>query len=166
MKKLITILTCIGLLTAELQAQVMLTPTIISSGGDYYEGTDMSLSWTLGELAVTTLQGGNTILIQGFQQPFDIGVGIKQNVMNWSISAYPNPVGNELRIRFDIPFPGDYLIEIQDVTGRVIGQVVRKQIQPGETVILDTSRFISGIYFLKITSPDKVQAQVNSLSKI
>ncbi|MFO7933178.1 MAG: T9SS type A sorting domain-containing protein [Bacteroidales bacterium] len=166
MKKLVTILTCIGIVPAAMHAQISLSPSVISAAGDYYEGTEMSISWTLGELAVTTLQGGNMILTQGFQQPFDIGVGIKQNKMNWNISVYPNPLGEELRIRFDVPSPGDYLIEIQDVTGRVMSQEMHMQVRTGETVILDTSGFLPGIYFLKVISPDKEQLQVTGLRKI
>lgn len=166
MKKLISILICIGIISVTVRAQVSLSPIVISSGGDYFESTNMSISWTLGELAVTTLQSDNMILTQGFQQPFNIGVGIRQNEMNWTISVYPNPVEDELMIRFDIPLPGNYLIEIQDVTGRVICQQVHKQVRPGETVILNTSRFLHGIYFLKVISPDKEQVQVTSLRKI
>lgn len=165
MKKPIIILTCLGILPV-VNAQTSLSPSVLSSGGDYFESTDMSISWAIGELAVNTLQGGNLILTQGFQQPFDIGVGIKMNEMNWNILVYPNPVGDELRILFDVPSPGDYLIEIQDVTGRVISQEIHKQVRPGETVILNTSRLIHGIYFLKVISPDKEQVQVTSLRKI
>lgn len=166
MKKLITILICTGIIPAAMHAQVSLSPSVISSAGDYYESTDMSISWTLGELVVTTLEGDNMILTQGFQQPFDIGVGIKQNEMSWNISVYPNPVGDELRIRFDVQSQGDYLIEIQDVTGRVISQGLHKHLKPGEIVILDTSGLIHGIYFLKVISPDREQVQVTGLRKI
>lgn len=164
MNKILTLIYTV-IFPAIIHAQVLLSHSVISAAGDYFESTKTSISWTLGELAVTTLQGDNMILTQGFQQPFDIGVGIKQNEMNWTISVYPNPVTDELRILFDVPSPGDYLIEIQDVTGRVIRQEVHKQIQPGETIILNTSRFLNGIYFLKVISPDKEQIQVTGLRK-
>lgn len=166
MKRLITILTFIAIFPALIYAQVSLSPSVISSGGGYFENTNMSISWTIGELAVITLEGENMILTQGFQQPFNIGVGIRQDELSWNISVYPNPVGDELRILFDVPSPGDYLIEIQDVTGRVINQEVHKQVRPGELVILNTSRIIHGIYFLKVISLDKEQVQVTSVRKI
>jgi hypothetical protein len=46
-----------------------LSPEIISSSGGYFENTNASLSWTLGETATETLVNGNIILTQGFQQP-------------------------------------------------------------------------------------------------
>ncbi len=49
--------------------------SVVGSSGDYFEGTNISLSWTLGEIATETYTSGNTIITQGFQQP-DITVRI------------------------------------------------------------------------------------------
>ncbi len=43
--------------------------SVVASSGDYYEAGNISLSWTLGEIATETHTSGNTILTQGFQQP-------------------------------------------------------------------------------------------------
>ena len=43
--------------------------SVVASSGDYYEVGNISLSWTLGEIATETYTSGNTILTQGFQQP-------------------------------------------------------------------------------------------------
>ncbi len=48
---------------------------VVASSGDYYEGANISLSWTLGEIATETYDNGSNILTQGFQQP-DITVRI------------------------------------------------------------------------------------------
>ena len=106
------------------------------------------------------------MLTQGFQQPFDVGVGIQKNETSWDITAYPNPVGNELRIQFNIQKTGDYLLEVQDVTGRLISQEQRKQVNPGDIIILNTSFYTNGIYFLKVLTPDRQQVQVTSLRKL
>lgn len=50
-------------------------PTVITSSGDYMAGPDVSLSWTLGELATETFSNGCSILNQGFQQPI-LGISI------------------------------------------------------------------------------------------
>lgn len=42
---------------------------VVASSGDYYEGLNISLSWTLGEIATETYTGGDNVLTQGFQQP-------------------------------------------------------------------------------------------------
>ena len=42
---------------------------VVASSGDYFEGADISLSWTLGEIATETYTGVDNIITQGFQQP-------------------------------------------------------------------------------------------------
>jgi len=42
---------------------------VVASSGDYYEGANISISWTLGEIATETYNNGTNILTQGFQQP-------------------------------------------------------------------------------------------------
>jgi hypothetical protein len=166
MRKPISLLVGTLFFMASINAQVKLTPSVISSGGGYGVNDNISISWTLGEVAVTTLSHANMILTQGFQQPFDIGVGISRDEVNWSISVYPNPVGDQLRIRFNIEKSADFLLEIQDVTGRLLSQEQHKQINPGDIVVLNTSTFTNGIYFLKVLTPDRQQVQVTSLRKL
>ena len=84
----------------------------------------------------------------------------------WGISAYPNPLQDELRIKFDIEQQGDYLVEIQDVTGRLIVQKKYNEVSPGDIILLNTSTYISGVYFLKVLTPDRKEVQVTSLSKL
>ena len=67
MKK--TLLALIFAFPVLLNAQ-SLSPQVIASAGTYAAAGGVSLSWTLGEAFTTTLQGGGTILTQGFQQPF------------------------------------------------------------------------------------------------
>jgi len=50
------------------------SPQVVSSAGDYFEGTNASLSWTLGEIATETFVAGDVILTQGFQQPIGITI--------------------------------------------------------------------------------------------
>ncbi|MFH0758780.1 MAG: T9SS type A sorting domain-containing protein [Bacteroidota bacterium] len=167
MKKTLSLLFLAILTAGLLHAQkIQLAPSVLSAGGGYFEGNDISISWTLGELAVSTLTGTDLVLTQGFQQPFDLDVGMKKNQVNWGISAYPNPVGDELRIRFNIEATGDFFIEIQDVTGRLISQEKHKQVNPGDIILLNTSGYTNGVYFLKVLTPDRRQVQVTSLRKL
>lgn len=55
-----------------------LAPSVISSSGDYFQSTNYSLSWTLGEIMTETFFNGSNVLTQGFQQPF--GVRIKLDI--------------------------------------------------------------------------------------
>jgi len=80
MKNIKTLLLVL-LLPAFLMAQSV-SPEVISSAGDYYEGANASLSWTLGEIATETYSNGTNILTQGFQQPYGITLhGIDLNLL-------------------------------------------------------------------------------------
>jgi hypothetical protein len=79
MKRLLTIIFICCLSTTWAQS---LSPTVIASSGGYFEGTNASLSWTLGELATETLDNGSNILTQGFQQPVEgIAIGIDLDLL-------------------------------------------------------------------------------------
>ena len=62
---------------------------VVASSGDYFEGTNASLSWTLGEIATETYTAGNIILTQGFQQSYGIVIhGIDLDVLVYLEGPY------------------------------------------------------------------------------
>ncbi|MCF8227071.1 MAG: T9SS type A sorting domain-containing protein [Bacteroidales bacterium] len=145
---------------------VQLSPTVIASAGGYGEGTDINLSWTLGEIAVSTLQGNNMVLTQGFHQPINkIDDALLVDPIRWQVVAYPNPVDNELLVQFDLPEPEDFIIELQDVTGRITSQEQFKGVYQGDIVPIDMTGYKTGVYFLRITTKDREQVRVISIRK-
>ncbi len=52
-------------------AQTQKEREVVSSGGGTSQGTDIDLSYTIGEPVVTTEQGSSMIITQGFEQPYD-----------------------------------------------------------------------------------------------
>jgi hypothetical protein len=170
MKRLFSLIVGFLFLTIVVHGQQLrLEPTVIASAGGYAtsENGNISLSWTLGELAVSTLYGNNLILTQGFQQPFSLGTSINLNTsIDWNITAYPNPVEDQLKIRFDLQTNNHFWIEIQDVTGRTIELNQHKDIQSGDIITVDMSDYMYGVYFFKVYTPDKKQMRVLSIRKI
>ncbi len=65
MKTLIVLLMAIGI--ADVNAQNIL-PDVIASSGASHQGTTMQVDWTLGELAITTIQNTSHQVTQGFHQ--------------------------------------------------------------------------------------------------
>ena len=148
-------------------AQTMiLAPTVLASAGGYGESENLSISWTLGEVAVSTLTGGNFMLTQGFQQSFGLDVSARERISELNISAYPNPVENKLMVRFNIENTGNYLLEIEDVTGRILYQQNHKGVAPGDILNINTSDYTQGVYFLRIIKSDMSQMQVTSIRKL
>lgn len=166
MKKLFTLFASVVLATQFTFGQIELSPTVLASAGDYAEADGISLSWTLGEIAVMTLEQGDLILTQGFQQSYKLPDGIDLDPINWQIVAYPNPVGNELKIQFDVLEPTDFWVEIQDVTGRLLSQKQYKEIHPGDIIPVSMSSYKYGVYFFKVFTPDRQQMRVISIRKI
>ncbi len=145
---------------------IVLSPTVIASAGSYSEAGGISLSWTLGEIAVSTLQQGGITLTQGFQQAYTEGVGFDLDPIRWQIIAYPNPVNDELKLQFDVLEPTDFLIEIQDVTGRIMSQEKYKEVFPGDIIPFEMSSYKSGAYFFRVSTMDRKQVRVISIRKI
>ncbi|UCG28322.1 MAG: T9SS type A sorting domain-containing protein [Bacteroidales bacterium] len=143
-----------------------LTPTVISTAGHFSSAGGYSLSGTVGELAVKTLDpGGSYILTQGFQQPFALGVNpvIDPQGIDWSVNAYPNPVSEFLNIQFNIEKSTAFNIEIMDMTGKKLLIRNLPGITPEEIITVDLTNFVRGVYLLRITTPDQ---KVNKVYKI
>ncbi len=86
------------------------SPQVISSSGDYYEGVNASLSWTLGEIATETFTAGNVILTQGFQQPISVAIaGIDLDVLVFLEGPYEGTEMNTgLNIAGELPLAQPY----------------------------------------------------------
>jgi len=136
---------------------VVLTPSVIASGGGDAETGNLRVSWTIGDLAVATLTEGNLMITQGFQQPFDVGVGTNPAETLWEISLYPNPVKDVLMIRFGMEQPADFLIEVRDMTGRILSVREQRHVLPGQVLRINTSEYSEGIYVMKLSSQGRVR---------
>jgi len=167
MKKILPLIFVALLYSVQTFAQnIELSPTVIASAGNYSEAGGISLSWTLGEVAVTTLTQGNIILTQGFQQSFLRDVGFATDPIRWQIAAYPNPVRDLLRIQFDLPEKSDFVIEIQDVNGRLVSQEQFKQVFPGDVIPVEMSSYNPGVYFFRVSTTNREQVRVISITKL
>lgn len=84
---------------------------VVSSGGGQFEGSQLSLSWTIGEPVIETFTGNNLILTQGFQQPFNFYLTQLLNISaGWSgISAFVEPLNKNVEDLF-APFGNNFII--------------------------------------------------------
>jgi hypothetical protein len=93
-----------------LLAAQSVSPEVISSSGDYFEGPNASLSWTLGEIATETYTAGNVILTQGFQQPITVSIaGIDLDVLVFLEGPYAGTeMATDLNLVGEIPLAQPY----------------------------------------------------------
>ena len=69
-------------------------PSDNGSSGLFFSQDGLFIDMSSGEIAVSTIQTGNTIITQGYLQP----IGIEQPCSNPQIVYYPNPVINRITI--------------------------------------------------------------------
>lgn len=69
------------------------------------------------------------------------------------IGAYPNPFTNKLNVNFYVAKPGDVIIEITDIAGRIIYNHNATYTATGKQIlVINNFSFGSGIYILKVES--------------
>jgi len=142
-----------------------LSPTVLASSGDYAEAGNMKISWTLGELAVETLDAGSIILTQGFQQPLEIAGpdAMDENQMVWEIKSYHNPVNDKLTLAVKFEMEVDLTYEIFDLTGKKVWISQQRNMPAKYDFTIDMTLFQKGMYLLKVYSDDQ---RVHTIIKI
>lgn len=150
---------CPPLFSQHLSHQVMVSAgnTVITDG--------YSLSQSAGEAAVTILTQ-DFVLTQGFQQPGIIFTDIVQPPGN-GLEVYPNPVSDKLMIKFFGDVARDYNIEIMTITGNAL---ISDELSFTGTYYLEkvipVQNLKSGIYFIHITSRDKLIKRTFKIEKL
>ncbi len=134
------------------QAQ-SLTPQVIASAGNYFENSNFSISWTLGEPMIETYTTPNTILTQGFHQPELLTVGIPTVLpYNTYMNLYPNPTMQN--VTFDMKYGNNALINIDVINN--LGQIISTQnisVQKDQlhSQTINLQQFASGMYQIRIS---------------
>ena len=126
---------------------------VVASAGGYDVSGDntISLSWTLGELAITTVESGSgdIVLTQGFQQTMLVIDAIQKNPeLDVEVTVFPNPTSELVNIRFAAPLDGDTDIFLHGADGRLVytGKIV-----PGELLKqVNMHQHPGGTYILRI----------------
>ena len=98
---------------------------VIASAGESNEAGGLNISWTLGEIAIETLEdNGNTlILTQGFQQGYFEITSVGEPLSNnFSLNIYPNPAGEFVWVDLDSEEILNAVLELYDLEGRMVYQ--------------------------------------------
>ena len=116
---------------------------VIAPQGESYSNSSGEIQFTLGEMMISTFENGTNTMTQGFHQTKLIISGIEDYASYFEVAIYPNPVLNQLTIKFtDIQF--GYHIDLLDVNGKLVGT------QPlvGLESTIDVRALAAGIYML------------------
>jgi len=130
-----------------------ITPQVISSAGNYAEGTNVSISWTLGEVATETIGNNDNIITQGFHQP-DYNIVVIEHIESpqLDVTIYPNPTNGLLNIEWKGNDNSTAVISLFDLTGKqIINQKVSETSSIGQ---IDITGLANSTYILQIISED------------
>jgi hypothetical protein len=96
---------------------------VVATAGESAEAGGLSISWTLGEIAIETLEDNNNTLIltQGFQQGYfeitSIGDPLSNN---FNLKIYPNPARDYVWIDLESDEVKSAVIELYDLQGKLV----------------------------------------------
>lgn len=148
MKKLYSFISLMVLSVLSLSAQ----SDIVPMGGDM-EGSGVTISYTIGQIAVQSYGEGSTSISEGVQQPYEIQtIGI-DNYPGITLSAmvYPNPtLGNVQLTMNNVQFEGE--VRVFDLNGKFL---FSKKIE-GETTVIPMSDLATGTYFVNVLNGTQV----------
>jgi hypothetical protein len=116
---------------------------VVASSGNYTEGTNYSLAWTLGEVVTATLIFPGNEVTQGFHQP-GLAVLNIQDYQEMDISVYPNPARDIIHVTSDLTSE----MTLIDLQGKTIANYNINAI----TSDIDVSYLERGTYMLIFTA--------------
>lgn len=119
---------------------------IITTTGSDFSGDNISISYTVGQLKVNTIDNVNSSplildFLQGVQYGFDVYDCRDYNSISFSI--YPNPTSSFINISFE-KLSDPITLRVFDVRGRLINENIFSE----KITQLDMSNYSNGIYFL------------------
>lgn len=140
---------------------------LIATAGNFYNNSEISLSWSLGEVITETFSNESYSLTQGFQQSKLDAVGIEpfDAVPKNEFKLYPNPTTGKFKIDLKpdvLHMQGEYWVQVFDVRGEIICTEIVKN-YPHELTIEDKP---NGLYFIRIIYPSGEKAIAHRLQKI
>lgn len=158
------ILTFLFLFIHQLNAQ-NIRPEILSTTGISSTASSVQVDWTLGELAVTTIQESDIQISQGFHQPtfmvtsiHDIPPEIGQ------ISLYPVPTTSSIKIELTLQQERTIHFHLLNMRGQKIWSEKTQGQHISEEFTL--SNVPNGNYFIKISFENTSHSQTFKIIKL
>lgn len=137
---------------------------VIASAGSNMESGNLTLLWTLGELATATHEGNffDLFINQGFHQEITMLVNTSAPNEGTQIEVFPNPVVETLFIKSDVTSLLN--ITIVDLMGRIVSS--QQLSAPIEKAAIDVSQLPTATYFLRATDEEENLIQIFKIQKI
>ena len=139
---------------------------VISSAGNTKTiklgGTEITVSWTIGEGVIATFETSNKNLTQGFHLPLMVEIfptAIEGSQL-LDMVAYPNPTYDKILFKGGDP-DGIYHIRLVDKLGRVLEQ---KSV-PAVDLELEMSKYNNGTYLIEVIEDNTEKRRIFNIIK-
>jgi hypothetical protein len=155
MKRIITLLIILTSFSAVAQ---QVSPEVIASAGDHFENEDISISWTLGEPVIATLDA-EYILTQGFHQDLYIITSVDEiEITEFSVNVYPNPTRDlvNIAIQQDSKQAEAATIQLMDTKGSIIKEI-NKSKEDNSPTQFNLASYERSNYFLRVIMNGKIK---------
>lgn len=136
-----------------LNGQTANRPTISSGGGYFILNGNTHFQSTLGEAVIQTIQSGNVLLSQGFQQVEQI-IDIPVDMLN-EVVVYPNPAADQVKIRFTLNAPAQISFALVNNAGQIMRKIDQSFAAGIQEVPFDF-KVAPGLYLLTLSFEDRV----------
>lgn len=94
---------------------------VVASAGESVEADGVSISWTLGDIAIETFATSDIILTQGFQQGYFEVTSVGEPLSdNFELKIFPNPATEYVMVELQSDEIKNALIQIYDMNGRLV----------------------------------------------
>ena len=142
--------------------QTQIKKSNISTGGGSTSTGDITVIYSVGEVAVQEKIQGNTHLSEGFVGPdLNAVLGVNDYGVLSGFYVLPNPVKDRLYIRWE--HPGDYEIYLFDLNGK---ELLNSKVTSQEETSYNLSKYASAIYLLFVIDREKqLSKQIKIIKK-
>lgn len=163
MKKTLVLL-CSVMWIYNLNAQSV-SPQVIAPAGESFRGNTAQIDWTIGELAITTLQNSEGLVTQGFHQSNLIISSINKLPKEiGDIQVYPNPTTELLNMKLNFKQNRRFNIRLFDLNGASVWEIQNEGSQFQQSKSLNN--LPNGNYFLHILIDGQQYFQTFKIQKI
>ncbi|MCV9929158.1 T9SS type A sorting domain-containing protein [Flavobacterium sp. LS1R49] len=145
---LILFITSISFITSSYSQE-----SVVVAGGSA-TGAGGTSSYSIGQIAYTSLPGADGYVLQGIQQPYEITTLGKDELtaINLVMTAYPNPAIDMLNLSVTDNKWDDLSCSLLDINGKVVSKKLKIITQETRVPMQGLNQ---GIYFLVVNNSNK-----------
>jgi len=158
MKKLIILMFIIAL-ASRMSGQSVERYFISPWGGSFYNGSNVAVDYTLGELSISTAAYASNILTQGFQQPFKNNYVSVPEIPdnNVQITISPNPAIDHLNITIKNSSDQSCRVYIYDMLGQLLkDENSAAGVKGNINMDINLLDLPTGNYFIRVIQHNKI----------